>query len=212
MIEAVDRLERRRPAALRLTKDGSLRLHEGLSAGWTGDIFVVRHDPDLRVIIVGHGAEPLALARQVLAFGAEALVLSPDAILLDQAALLGAETERLLTPGRSPRLTADSHTAIVFLFHDHDWEPELLSQALETKAFYVGAMGSRATHARRMEELAVRGVQFVDIFRVAGPIGLIPAARDPDTLAISITAQMVAQYGAANRSDATAVSPAARAI
>jgi xanthine dehydrogenase accessory factor len=84
---------------------------------------------------------------------------------------------------------------LVLLFHDHDWEEALLAQALEQPAFFIGAMGSRATQARRLANLASRGIAPAALARLAGPIGLIAAARDPDTLALSAMAHIVAAYG-----------------
>ena len=83
------------------------------------------------------------------------------------------------------------------LFHDHEWETALLAQALGQPALFIGAMGSAATHARRLEALAAAGVGAAAASRVTGPIGLIPAARDPQTLALSVLAQVVAAYNLA---------------
>ena len=86
---------------------------------------------------------------------------------------------------------------MLFLFHDHDWEPELLSRALATPAFWVGAMGSERTQSARRAALAAQGVGAEAIARVRGPVGLIPASRDPATLALSAFAEIVAAYQAA---------------
>lgn len=200
--EAVAALTARRQVVFALGRDGTARLLEGASPGWWGDRFVAVHRPDLRLLIVGHGAETTALARQALAFEAGVEVLSPDPAIVEAARAMGAEASRLLTPRRSPRLVADDRSAVLFLFHDHDWEPELIAQALETDAFFVGAMGSRATQARRGAVLAAHGVGPAAIARLVGPVGLIPATRDPDTLALSILAQVVGLSEAAVPSQA----------
>lgn len=80
------------------------------------------------------------------------------------------------------------------LFHDHDWETELLLQLLEQTPFFIGAMGSRATHAWRLRILAERGVAAASLARIVGPVGLIDAARDPETLALSALGQIVGFY------------------
>lgn len=199
MDQAAEMLGHRQAVTLRLGKDGELALLGDCASTPEADAFSVRHNPDLRVTILGHGAEPIALARQVLAFGGEPLIFSPDAGSVDEGRQLGVESRLLRTPGRSEHMAADAQTAIVFLFHDHDWEPELLIQALESEAFYVGAMGSRTTHARRTAELIDRGLAPSVIDRLTGPIGLIPAARDPDTLALSVMAELVARHAEASR-------------
>jgi xanthine dehydrogenase accessory factor len=194
--EAVRLLESRRRVRLRIGADGQLAVSPPADAERRDDELVATHEPDLRLLIVGHGAEPLALARQARAFGAAVKVLSPSGDLVAQLQAEGFEAVRLLSPAPSRCLDADPYTAVVFLFHDHDWELELLEQALAQDAFFVGAMGSRRTHAQRRAALAARGVGAADIDRVVGPIGIIGAARDPEMLAISALAQIAARYHA----------------
>jgi xanthine dehydrogenase accessory factor len=190
-------LAARQPVTLLLGQCGSLATRLALPddhSGWHLGAYLVRHDPDMRLLVAGHGAETLALARLGLSFGAEVAVLCPNQDLVDAAAGLGAEAWKLQTRQRSPHLRADQHTAVVLLFHDHDWELELLMQALEQEAFFIGAMGSRTTQAQRLRALAQRGVPAAALARLVGPIGLIGRARDPDTLALSAIAQIVNQY------------------
>jgi len=77
------------------------------------------------------------------------------------------------------------------MFHDHDWEVALLSQALSSEAFYIGAMGSERTHKLRCEALGEAGVSAENIARIKGPIGLIPSMRDANLLALSALAEIV---------------------
>lgn len=197
LLDAVRLLADRKPVVLRLGRDGSMSAASAAEVdrtGWQGDIFHVRHDPDLRMVIVGHGEETRAMAALSSAYGVQVSVLSPDDVLIEALAGAGTETHLLKTPARSEWLRTDRYTAIVMLFHDHDWEAELLAQALEQDAFFIGAMGSRATHAARIETLARRGVDMASIERLAGPIGLIPATRDPETLALSALAEIAMRY------------------
>jgi xanthine dehydrogenase accessory factor len=192
--EVQRRLAVREPVELRLGTNGSAGL--GDSAGdtgvssWCDETFIVRHDPELRVVIVGHGAEPVALARLAATFGAEVEVLSPDRNVLAQVATPGVMTVHLAGSTRARMISTDRHTAVVMLFHDHHWEQDFLAQVLDQDAFYIGAMGSRAAHQRRVEGLARRGVSPAALARIIGPVGLIPTARDPDTLALSILSQI----------------------
>ncbi|WP_313334015.1 XdhC family protein [Sphingobium yanoikuyae] len=87
---------------------------------------------------------------------------------------------------------ADAFTAIIFLFHDHDWEADLMIKVFSTRAYFIGAMGSRDTHDRRGARLRHRGGSALIIQRIIGPVGLIHGARDADRLAVSILAQLVA--------------------
>jgi xanthine dehydrogenase accessory factor len=148
----------------------------------------------LRLVVLGHGAEPLALLGIARAYGAETLLLSPQASLIEAARELGMDADQLHTLGRSDRLAVDPWTAVVTLFHDHDWEHDLLLQALELQPFFIGAMGSRKTHQGRRCRLLTAGGNPREIDRIVGPIGLISATRDPQTLAVSILAQVVQAY------------------
>ena len=102
----------------------------------------------------------------------------------------------LKTPTSPVPLDLDPWSALVLLFHDHDWEVPLLARALPQNGMWIGAMGSRATHARRMVVLAKAGIPMGQATHIHGPIGLIPSARDPETLALSVLAEVVAAYGA----------------
>jgi xanthine dehydrogenase accessory factor len=102
----------------------------------------------------------------------------------------------LKTPAAHPALVLDRWSALVMLFHDHDWETALLEQGLAQEALYIGAMGSRRTHSSRLAALADAGVPSEQAARIRGPIGLIPAARDPETLALSVLAEIVAAWQA----------------
>ncbi|WP_084384838.1 XdhC family protein [Novosphingobium naphthalenivorans] len=189
-------LERRIPVALVIGRDGSLATEQlgATGTGWHGDEFVARHHPDLRLMIVGHGTETDALARLASAYGAEVAVFSPDADIIARLADSGMSAALLKTPARSDLLSTDAFTAVVMLFHDHDWELDLMGQALEQEALFIGAMGSRSTQARRLDALRSRGLSDAMLARLHGPIGLIPATRDPDTLALSVLSQVVELY------------------
>lgn len=102
-----------------------------------------------------------------------------------------------LSLGRPPMdRNVDAWTAIVVLFHDHEWESALLPWALGTDAFFVGAIGGRLTRERRIAMLRRAGVEADRIARLRAPVGLIPHTRDPDTMALSILADVVGRYDA----------------
>ena len=197
---AYDRLVARKPVALRMMRNGALAMADrsrDARSAWDGDTFVAHHPPDLKLFILGHGAEIQALAALGRAYGIDVVALSSDPLIVEQLSDVGFVAHLLTTPARSPHLAADAHAAVVFLFHDHDWEVDLLAQALDQDAFYIGAMGSRTTHAIRSDALLRHGVSPANIERVVGPIGLIPATRDPDTLALSVLAEIVERRPAA---------------
>lgn len=87
----------------------------------------------------------------------------------------------------------DNRTALIVLTHDVKFDIPLLQVALRTDAGYIGAMGSRRTHANRIEELRRAGISDADLARISAPIGLDIGARTPEETAISIAAEIVAQ-------------------
>ena len=171
--QALARLARREPAHLRL-----------------GD-HVQHYAPALRLIALGHGEDLTALVRLARAYG---LVVNAYAPMQDGA--LDDGIVPLVTRTHWPSIAADRWTAIVFAFHDRDWEEFLLPEALSLPAFYHGAVGSRRTHQARIERLQAQGVPARQIDALRGSIGLIPGTRNPATLALSILAELVQDYEA----------------
>jgi xanthine dehydrogenase accessory factor len=86
----------------------------------------------------------------------------------------------------------DERTALVILTHDAKFDIPLLQVALRTQAGYIGAMGSRRTHAERIEQLRAAGVTAAELARINAPIGLDIGARTPEETAISIAAEIIA--------------------
>jgi xanthine dehydrogenase accessory factor len=198
--EAVGLLTSRVPITLSIGRDGGFSVEpkqEDDQTEWSGNVFRVVHHPDLRLMIMGHGEEPRALAAMAAAYGAMVTVLTPDAALVDTLRAMNIDARILKTPNYSDDLETDPYTAAVFLFHDHDWEQALLEQALTQEAFFIGAMGSQTTHRARVAGLRQRGVSEGGIDRLVGPIGLVPATRDPETLALSALAQIASFYDVA---------------
>ncbi|MGB3625931.1 MAG: NTP transferase domain-containing protein, partial [Henriciella sp.] len=93
-------------------------------------------------------------------------------------------------------LSDDPYTAFILMFHDTDWETPLLKQVLAGPAFYVGAVGSSKTQARRLDGLRQAGLAEPVLQRVRGPVGLIPSMRDASMLAVSTLAEIVEAYHA----------------
>jgi xanthine dehydrogenase accessory factor len=198
--EAVVCLERRQPLVLAQGRAGGICILPSLARqvpgwqmpGWQGETFISWYAPPLALVVIGHGAESLALLRLGLTLGTEMRLFSPDERVATDAETLGARVKALTVPGPLPDLVADPWSALVF--HDHAWEPVLLEQALTQPWFFIGAMGSRGTHANRLESLRERGLPEEALMRIVAPLGLIPSARDPVTMALSALAQVVDGY------------------
>jgi xanthine dehydrogenase accessory factor len=147
-----------------------------------GSTFERRYFPSPRLLLFGNGPEVAALSALAGSWGAEV-----DCIDLT---LAGA-----VPPGQ----TADPWTAVIVLFHEHEWEDAILGWALAGPAFYIGALGGVTAVARRQTALRARGFDDAALRRVQGPVGLIPAARDVQMLAISILADVALAYGRITR-------------
>ena len=141
-----------------------------------------RYMPRLRIVLLGAGAESASLARLA---GAQSVEVE------------WREAGQGLALGRPPSdLAADGWTAVLLLFHDHEWEVPLLDWALGTPAFYIGAQGGAPAREERLERLRTAGHSGTDLGRIRSPVGLIPAARDPHVLALSVLAEVVGAYEA----------------
>ena len=150
----------------------------------------VAYAPPLSFRVFGSGSEPLHFLRTVTALG------YPSRLYLQGGPAPAAERAgldvRAYVPGMA-EYDFDRWTPVVLLFHDHDHETDVLVQALRSDAAYIGARGSQKAGERRIALLRSR-LPTADLARVRGPIGLIPAARDPQTLAISIIAEVAAVF------------------
>lgn len=182
------------PAALKTAHD-RLAARQPARLAIQGTGIKTRYVPKLRVRIAGRGADPLALARLARASGLETVLQLRDGEDVEAAMAEGfTKVSALDTPGDLPAMSDDPWTAFILMFHDGDWEGPLLRQALDGTAFYVGAVGSRRTHARRCEALREAGVAESEIARIHGPVGLIPSMRDASMLAVSTLGEIVAAY------------------
>ncbi|MBC6402322.1 MAG: XdhC family protein [Hyphomonadaceae bacterium] len=155
----------------------------------TLDDVTVTCTPRLRLRIVGRVEPMTALASLSKASGFLVHGQSPDEDLgLNR---FFDVFDHLTDPDLPPDAADDPWTAVVILFHDHSREPFILEQALAGPAFYIGAMGSLRAHEQRLETLRLRGVTDVQLERIHAPIGLVPAMRDAQHLAVSILAEVI---------------------
>jgi xanthine dehydrogenase accessory factor len=158
--------------------------------GWHDDSFYRRYTPALQLVVLGRGLEFEAVVRLATAAGYPVQAWCADDGGMDRLHGVGRTVSRLTTPGRPPRLELDEHTAVLLLFHDHDWETGLLGQALRSPCCYIGAMGSARTHELRCRRLIDAGYDLEEVDRIRGPIGLFGPTRDASSLAISVMAEI----------------------
>ena len=195
--EALDCLSARTPVALSANRNGRIVVssdgHEG--TGWDGENFNTVWVPKIKLRIAGRGAEPLALARVAKGADLEVVVQTPDDALIDELESVGVDKiEQLVTPHHIPENKDDPWTAFVMMFHDHDWEIEILKDALASPSFYIGALGSTRTHEGRLSKLVSDGVSEVACARIHSPIGIVKAMRNASLLAVSALAEIVSVH------------------
>lgn len=114
----------------------------------------------------------------------------------DEAQALTALAAALDLPCIGAAADPDAHSAVITLFHDHDRELPALARALNSDAFYIGALGSRRAHAARLSALRAQGFADAALARLRGPIGVVAPARDPRLIAASALTEILAAYEA----------------
>ena len=196
--QALDAIQARIPFALDLWTDPRPPdfIAAGRQTGWDAarGQATIGHWPNPRLLMVGHGAAMAKLAAQTRAWGGETALVTPDKALAADLAEDGFDTTVLTSPRDTSALVSDAWTAIVFLFHDHDWEPTLIAHALDQPHFYLGAMGSRRAHDARCAALRMLGVPDAALAGISAPIGVFHSVRDPATLAISVLAEVADRF------------------
>ena len=155
-----------------------------------GGLFVHVFNPPLRLITVGAVHISQALVPMAQLAGYEVLMVDP------RKAWANAERFPDITlvegwPDEALRsLQPDHRTAVVVLTHDPKLDDPALTVALCSPAFYIGALGSRKTHGKRLDRLRGEGLDEAALARIHGPIGLAIGAKSPAEIAIAILAQM----------------------
>lgn len=147
--------------------------------------------PNARLILFGQGPILVLLAELAIRSGFDVACVAQNQHtekLLASAGLAALSLERARTEFA---LELDEFGAMVSLFHEHELEVELLAEALKTKAFYIGALGSRRTHAARLESLKIHAVETSQFERICGPVGLDIGANTPAHIAVSILAEII---------------------
>ena len=155
-------------------------------------LFLHVFNPPLRLIVVGavHVAEPLAaLARAV---GYAVTVIDPRRAYADTERFPGAVLLDAWPDDALAELRPDRRTAVVTLTHDPKIDDPALRFALSAPVFHIGALGSKRTHARRIERLKEAGFPDGAVARVKGPVGLDIGAKTAAEIALSIMAEVVA--------------------
>jgi xanthine dehydrogenase accessory factor len=167
------------------------RLAADQSGIMEGQLFVRVYAPPLRMIIVGAVHIASALAPVAALAGFDVTVVDPREAFARSEQMAGVTAVVAWPDEAMAGLKLDVRTAVVTLTHDPKLDDPALAAALRTDAFYVGALGSRKTHAKRIERLKAIGFSDADLARIHGPVGLDINALTPAEIAVSIVAHVI---------------------
>jgi xanthine dehydrogenase accessory factor len=168
--------------SVRLERSGPLPQHE--------DLFVRVYAPAPRLLVVGAVHVALSLAPMATLAGFDVTVIDPRRAFASAERFPSVALTHEWPDEAMARLAPDARTAVVALTHDPKIDDPALIAALNSPAFYVGALGSTRTHAQRIERLAAAGLGD-RVARIHAPVGLALGGRAPGEIAVAIVAQMV---------------------
>jgi xanthine dehydrogenase accessory factor len=169
-------------------------------AGDDSEVFINVFNPTTRLIIVGAVHIAQQIVSMARALGHDVMIVDPRSAFATEERFADAEISREWPDEALPRIGLDARTALIALTHDPKIDDPALIHALSSDAFYVGALGSRKTHAKRVERLRKAEVTEADIERIHAPIGLDIGAQGAAEIALSIMAEITAvQRGKANQ-------------
>ena len=149
--------------------------------------------PKWRLLLIGAGQLSQAVAQMAALLDFEVLVCDPREEYAFDPSLVGATRIAGMPDDVVRELVPDAHTAIVALTHDSKLDDMALMEALQSDAFYVGALGSKRNQATRKERMIEHfGMMPEQLARLHGPVGLNIHAKTPAEIAVSIVAQIIA--------------------
>ena len=168
-------------------KEDKLILMENNNEEWIINPF----NPPPKLIIVGavHVAQSLALIAENLDF--EVIIIDPREAFAEQERFPNNKVICAWPEDAFDELILDSRTAVVTLTHEPSLDDIALKKSLKSKCFYIGALGSKKTHKKRIERFLEDNITQDDISKINGPIGLPINAQTPGEIAISIMSEII---------------------
>ena len=158
-----------------------------------GKMFLTVHVPSPKLVITGavHISQALAPMGQLL--GYDVTIVDPRTAFASIERFPDVKVIAEWPDSALPPLNIDRYTAFVALTHDPKIDDPALTHALERECFYIGALGSKKTHARRVERLKGAGIKDDAIARIHAPIGLPIGAVSPPEIAVAIMGEITAR-------------------
>lgn len=178
----------------RLLRDGYAERRRMDRSGFEedGETFVAVHNPPLRLIVVGAVHIAQALVPMARIAGYDPVIVDPREAFASEQRFPGEQILHDWPDEAVAKLGLDPRTALVLLTHDPKLDDPALQAALAADVFYIGALGSTRTHAKRVERMLAAGFTATRIDRIHGPIGLDIGAAGPSEIAVAILGEMTA--------------------
>jgi xanthine dehydrogenase accessory factor len=174
-------------------------LQESLRRGKSGlverddrQFFLTVQTPPVRLVVIGAVHISQALAPMAQDLDLDVTIIDPRTAFATPERFPDAPVLAEWPDAVLPESGIDQYTAVVALTHDPKIDDPALTAALRSKCFYIGALGSRKTHERRVQRLTASGFNEADLARIHAPIGLDIGAVSPAEIAVSILAEIVA--------------------
>jgi len=173
-------------AQVRSGKSGMIETREG-------KVFLTVHVPAPRLVITGAVHISQALAPIAALLGYDVTIVDPRTAFASVERFPDVKVIAEWPDTALPPLAIDRYTAFVALTHDPKIDDPALTHALERDCFYIGALGSKKTHARRVDRLKAQGQSDAAIARIHAPIGLAIGAATPPEIAVAIMGEITAR-------------------
>jgi xanthine dehydrogenase accessory factor len=165
----------------------------GMEETGEGRVFLTVHVPPPRLVVTGAVHISQALAPMARLLGYDVTIVDPRTAFATVERFPEVKVIAEWPDVALPPLGIDRYTAFVALTHDPKIDDPALLHALARDCFYIGALGSKKTHARRVERLKQQGMTDADIARIHSPIGLAIGAVSPAEIAVAIMGEITAR-------------------
>jgi xanthine dehydrogenase accessory factor len=165
----------------------------GMAETPQGRLFLTVHVPPPRLVITGAVHISQALGPMAKLVGYDVTIVDPRTAFASVERFPDVKVIAEWPDAALPPLGIDRYTAFVALTHDPKIDDPALTHALKRDCFYIGALGSKKTHARRVERLKAQGITEAELARIHSPIGLAIGAVSPSEIAVAIIGEITAR-------------------
>lgn len=162
-------------------------------SGFEGREFVHVHNPPLKLFVTGAAHIAQALVPMARMAGYDVVVIDPRAAFATEARFPGTEIRHDWPDEVLAEIGLDARSAVVTLSHDPKIDDPAVIATLGSEAFYLGCLGSKKTHGKRLERLRAAGFDADSLARIHAPVGLDIGASSPAEIAVAILAEMTAR-------------------